>query len=92
MELYTILLHFPDTYGSLENKSLTLSTTDYFDNSRDAVKWALTIANAMVTPKPDFFYIECPGDYVLTDNVEATKKAIHNDSRMSKPTVIEIEQ
>lgn len=92
MELYTINIHFPPIYKMLGNESLVLSNTDYYESPQDAIEKAKQIANAFVTPKPDYWYLENQdGHKIWTDNKEETKRAIHYNILADKPIIELIE-
>lgn len=87
MELYEITLHFPNSYGSLENEELTLRSTEYYDSEEKAIARAKVVASSFVTPKPDFFYIEDGEGTIWTDSPEEVKKYLHYDLLASKPVI-----
>lgn len=91
MELYELIFHFPCSYASLENQELTLTTVDYYPSDEAAIHRAKTIANALVTPRPDYFYVAGMGGKVWTNNIEETKKALHYDLLCNKPIIKTIE-
>lgn len=88
MELYELVLHFPDTYGSLGHEELTLRSVDYNESAGKAISRAQTIAAAFVTPKPDYWYLtDGAGLNIWTDSPEQTKQAIHYDLMGQKPAI-----
>lgn len=87
MELYELTLHFPDSYGSLENEELTLRSTEYYDSEEQAIKRAKVVASSFVTPKPDYYYLEDGGLTIWTDYPEQVKRAVHYDLLASKPII-----
>lgn len=92
MELYEINIHFPDIYRMLENKTLTLKNTDYYNTPEEAVEKAKLITNAFVTPIPDFWYVEdCAGLIIWTNNAEKTKRVIKYEIIINKPIIHEIQ-
>lgn len=88
MELYELVLHFPDTYGSLGHEELTLTNVEYYDSPEKAISRAQTIAQSFVTPKPDYWYLtDGAGFTIWTDSPEQTKQAIRYDLMAQKPAI-----
>ena len=89
MTLYQLTLHFPDHYGSLDHRELTLTNTEYFDNDLVAIARARTIAKSFVTPQPDYWYLkDSTGMVIFTETPDLVKEAIHYHIRNEKPTII----
>lgn len=90
MELYTLHLHFPDTYGSLGNEALSLQSTDYYDSAQQAIERAHAVAEAFVTPRPDYWYLEDgAAQNIWTNSPDDVKKAIKYDLLTIKPKIYE---
>lgn len=87
MELYEIILHFPDSYGALENEELTLKCLEYFESVEKAIHRAKVISSSFVSPKPDYYYLEGENSTIWTDYPEQVKRAIHYDIISSKPEI-----
>lgn len=91
MELYELVLHFPDKYASLGNKELILNSVDYYESPDEAIKYAKMVAESFVTPKPDFFYLsDGSGFTIWTNDQERTKAAIKYDLLTAKPIINEL--
>lgn len=92
IKLYELVLHFPDTYGITGNEALTLESSFYCDSDDNAVSKAQAIAEAFVSPRPDFWYVSDAAVFnIWTDSPAQTKQAIHYDRiKGIKPNVIKI--
>lgn len=88
MELYELHLHFPDIYGSLINIPLELTSTEYYTTDKKAVEWAQAVAEAFVTPRPDYWYIEDgSGLNIWTNSPDDVKRAMHYELMNNKPNI-----
>lgn len=88
MDLYELNLHFPATYKSLGNEELTLQSLDYYESPEAAIGRAKAIAEAFVTPKPDYWYLEDgAGLTIWTDSPEEVSQAIRFDLMAKKPVI-----
>lgn len=91
MELYELTLHFPAIYRTLGNEELTLRSVEYFDSEEAAISRAQTIAEAFVTPRPDYWYLtDGAGLTIWTDSPEQTKQAIRYELMAQKPVVRQV--
>lgn len=86
MELYTLTLHFPDT--AIGDNGLTLESTESYASAEIAVSRAKTIAEAFITPKPDYWYLEDGAGFrIWTDYPEIVKRVICYDKIAQKPVI-----
>lgn len=86
MELYTLILHFPET--AVGSDGATLESTEYYESEKEAVSRAMEIAGAFVKPKPDYWYLENGAGFkIWTDYPEAVKRAICYVKIAQKPVI-----